>query len=75
MAGKILRLHVSDNSVYHVWKCKEHFDKDGNHPIVEVHPSFYEENGTPICNVCGEDMSFVETLLSVSEVQIKYEGK
>ena len=47
---------VEDKKVRHIWKCQE-CDK----PItVKLSPTFYEENGTPICD-CGEDMSYIKT--------------
>lgn len=48
-------LTIEDEKVNHVWQCK----KCGK--IVEVAPTFYEENGNPDC--CETQMTYVHTLI------------
>ena len=51
---------IPDARVQHVWK-KAGDDDCGEGPeTVVVSPSWYEENGTPIC-FCGEDMVYSHT--------------
>lgn len=51
---------VSDMDVRHVWKgaCGCH---PGKKDVVRLSPAWYEENGTPICSECGDDMEYVKT--------------
>lgn len=48
---------IEDVKVYNVWtpKC------DCDSMVVSVNPDFYEENGTPICSECGEDLTYSHT--------------
>ena len=54
---------VKDADILNVWECH---NEDCNAPPAqrraEVEPTFYEENGTPLCE-CGTDMSYVHTLV------------
>ena len=47
---------IPDNMVVSIWKCRNH-DKD----VVRLPPTYYEENGTPICGKCGDDMEYSHT--------------
>jgi len=49
---------IADNKIQMIWKCSECANQ------VSIPPTFYENNGTPICdgNGCGgEDMVYVRT--------------
>ncbi len=50
-----MRSVIKDDCIFHVWKCNECVTK------VEVTPDFYEENGTPVCSDCGNDMMYSHT--------------
>ena len=52
-----MRKTIKDSDVYCVWlpKCGCNVDE------AVVNPDFYEENGTPICSECGEDMEYART--------------
>jgi len=47
---------IQDNRVRHVWKCDCKKAKK-----ITVDPSFYADAGTPVCEECGEDLSYVRT--------------
>lgn len=51
---------IPDARVQHVWKKAEDDDCGEGPETVAVSPSWYEENGTPIC-FCGEDMVYSHT--------------
>jgi transcription elongation factor Elf1 len=46
---------VSDSSVRHTWECPR-CNRD-----VTVSPAYYAGSGTPVCNVCDVDMSYIKT--------------
>lgn len=50
---------ISDDKVRHIWKC-ENEDCDVGDPSTEIEPSYYTNNGTPVCD-CGEDMVYIRT--------------
>lgn len=52
---------VKDAQTRHTWECEE------CHTQTKVHPTFYEESGTPICGDCGDDMSYLNTQVATSE--------
>ena len=58
---------IEDAKVRHIWKCKS--DGDGCDKSVDnesvVDPTFYEDNGTPVC-MCGDDMRYIRTEILVS---------
>jgi len=57
---------IPDNAVRHIWK-KCDFDDCGEGPeIAVVSPSWYEENGTPMCG-CGEDMEYSHTEIKIPD--------
>ena len=47
----------ADSDVRLRWQCKE--------CMIEaiVPPTFFEDAGTPVCEECGEDMTYVQTLV------------
>ena len=47
---------IPDNRVRHVWKCDCKKAKETN-----VDPSFYADAGTPVCEECGDGLSYVRT--------------
>ena len=50
---------IPDEKVRHVWECKEE-DCDSNNPVCKLSPTFYEKNGTPVCD-CDRDMAYIRT--------------
>ena len=54
-----MRSVIKDDCIFHVWKCNECATK------VEVTPDFYEENGTPVCVDCGNDMAYCRTEIEI----------
>jgi len=54
-------VEVADAHVNQIWICSnEDCDEDEDNRIVGVDPTFYENNGTPICS-CGCDMAYLRT--------------
>ena len=51
---------ISDSQVRHIWKCTKKGCEDGN-PVAHIDPSFYEENGEPMCYTCGRVMTYMGT--------------
>lgn len=47
---------IQDGRVRHVWKCDCKKAKE-----ITVDPSFYADAGTPVCEECGEGLSYVRT--------------
>jgi hypothetical protein len=51
---------IDGADVRHVWACQAtdcpHKGEDST-----VGPGFYEENGTPVCGSCGDDMKYLRT--------------
>ena len=58
---------INNSDITSVWTC--HYCLIG----VKVEPSFYEDNGTPICK-CGRDMSYSETQVRTPRVILFVEG-
>ena len=54
-----MRSVIKDDCIFHVWKCNECATK------IEVTPDFYEENGTPVCVDCGNDMAYFRTEIEI----------
>jgi len=53
---------IDGAKVRHVWTCqteKKYCPNGGNETFVG--PGFYEENGTPVCSECGDDMMYLRT--------------
>lgn len=46
---------IKDKLILHRWQCRC--------TTVELSPDWYQDNGTPACTNCGDDMFYVETLL------------
>ena len=53
---------IDDKNVLHVWEKADSDDCEENVGKVKIPPSWYENNGTPICD-CGEDMAYSHTLV------------
>jgi len=53
---------IHDNQVRHVWTadCSDK-DCENDGSTLNISPTFYEENGTPICAFCGEDYIYSHT--------------
>jgi hypothetical protein len=59
---------VPDEHITMIWECAE-CGEDAH-----VKPTFYECNGTPVCPECGDDMSYVKTMVLLplpGETEIK----
>jgi len=50
---------ISDKQVRHTWECPRCQRE------VTVSPAYYAGSGTPVCDVCDLDMSYVKTERSV----------
>ena len=46
---------IEDHKVFMFWKCE---DCDY---VTEVLPTFYQDNGTPVCVECDRDMFYSHT--------------
>ena len=46
---------IDDDKVVNVWKCEDCNEK------AEIHPDWYQNNGTPVCCECDRDMEYVHT--------------
>ena len=46
---------VDDTKVRHVWRCADCGDE------VSISPWWYQDNGTPVCVDCNEDMVYLST--------------
>jgi hypothetical protein len=54
---------LDDDRLVMRWRCTAHEDETtGPHDATEVHPTYYESNGVPICG-CGRRTKYVETIL------------
>lgn len=58
---------IPDNQVRHIWECGCP-DNDGGQCLETaiVSPDWYEQNGTPVCPECEEDMVYVRTDICLS---------
>lgn len=54
---------IEDNKVRHIWKCTDD-ECDCDHEEIEIWPSWYTDNGTPICDN-GVDMVYQRTEINV----------
>ena len=58
---------IDNDAVRHIWKCedKDCIDQHGeeNHA---VSPDYYEQNGTPFCSNCDNDMIYVRTEINTN---------
>ena len=46
---------IDDTKIRNVWHCAECGDRE------YVEPSWYQDNGTPVCADCDEDMEYIGT--------------
>jgi hypothetical protein len=53
-------IKIDDSRIRHVWVKDQSDDCGDTCHEVFLSPSFYQENGTPIC-MCGEDMVYSHT--------------
>ena len=60
MMGNPVWKKVPDACVQHVWKRRADDDCGEEPEDAVVPPTWYEENGTPMCS-CGEDMVYSHT--------------
>tara|TARA_R100000995_G_scaffold76132_1_gene45683 strand:- start:210 stop:509 length:300 start_codon:yes stop_codon:yes gene_type:complete len=70
---------IKDEKILHRWRCvcdgnsidpeNISFDSEieelnaSQYYTVELEPSWYQNNGTPVCMLCDSDMTYIETLL------------
>lgn len=48
---------IKDENINCAWKCPECPN------IATVSPDWYEQNGTPCCDDCSEDMVYLHTMI------------
>ena len=46
---------IDDTNIRHVWRCAECEDE------VNIEPWYYQQNGTPMCKDCDQDMAYLST--------------
>ena len=46
---------IDDTKLRHVWRCADCGVQS------EVEPWWYQNNGTPVCDDCGDDMAYLST--------------
>lgn len=46
---------IDDSKLRHVWRCAECTDE------INIEPDWYQNNGTPVCSDCDEDMYYLRT--------------
>ena len=46
---------IDDTNIRHVWRCAECTDE------INIEPWWYQDNGTPVCADCDEDMQYLST--------------
>jgi formylmethanofuran dehydrogenase subunit E len=46
---------IEDTNIRHVWRCADCNDE------VNIEPWWYQDNGTPVCEECGDDMRYLAT--------------
>ena len=51
-------LPVKDDDVRNVWVCPECKD------TCEISPDWYQDNGTPMCCECDDDMEYSHTIVA-----------
>ena len=57
---------IADNAVRHIWKKSDGDDCGEGPKTIEISPSWYDGNGTPIC-FCGEDMEYSHTEINLPD--------
>ena len=58
---------IKDENVRMIWKCEETDCEEGN-PEVDVSPTFYQDNGTPVCG-CDCDMAYQRTEINQTKMK------
>jgi len=58
---------IKDSNVEHFWICPTCKDK------LSVNPTFYQDNGTPMCTDCDEDMEFLHTKIGKANIGLTFE--
>lgn len=46
---------IDDTRIRHVWRCAECGDE------INIPAWYYQDNGTPVCHDCDEDMKYLST--------------
>lgn len=44
---------IDDTKIRHVWRCAECGDE------INIPPWYYQDNGTPVCHDCDDDMKYL----------------
>ena len=52
---------IKDDKIRHIWECE-----NNKCDSVYIEPSWYADNGTPICN-CGDDMIYSHTEIKITD--------
>lgn len=55
---------IEDHDVRHIWKCDSDDDCNGNEETIS--PEWYEQNGTPMCSDCDNDMTYSHTEINTN---------
>ena len=50
---------IDDEKILHRWECPDCGD------VTYVYPWFYRNSGTPVCDMCGEDMEYIHTEMNL----------
>jgi len=50
---------IEDSDVHNIWACKSVLCN--NEDEVDISPDWYQQNGTPVCPDCDEDMDYQHT--------------
>ena len=52
---------IKDSKVIHIWVKAEDDECENDIKPTEVNPDWYQDNGTPICWSCGQDLVYSHT--------------
>lgn len=64
-AKKTKWVEIDDSKVRHIWQCTDK-ECDCDHKETGVSPTFYQDNGTPMCDG-DEDMEYIKTIIRVDK--------
>jgi hypothetical protein len=55
---------IDDSRILHVWALEDDDEcEDPDPENLMIPPTWYRENGTPVCAVCGQNMRYLHTIL------------
>ena len=55
---------INDNDVRSIWRCID--DECQDNEETSINPDWYEENGTPLCSSCEQDMTYICTEINLT---------